>query len=473
MINLVVPLLKASTESMMIEATDKPDWSADLNYFIPWHQAAEVVEGKSLALYTHCNPGAEGSLRQAAKNAEVIAMSRCGADEFHTITCGDVYDIIQAPVNPIFKPKTCEILVVGAEQPNGRKRSWLLLELAWMMDLSPYHFRIIGTGWGPVVEKLRALGVSVNYTEHLDLDALAIVYANADALLVTGFVEGGSLPILEAIASNIPVLSPEYGYASDYPEVCQVYTSIEELSELLYRMTRKDARERILEKHSEKIYVAAHLKVFRNLMRAKSELTTIKSRYDWVPQIVKESLSTQLLEIGTWTGERALSMIEAAKTTFTKDSITYYGHDMFQPLTKEMMVVENSKQPPDLQWVAARLSHTGAHIHLYAGYSHHTLTIDQPQVPMDFIFVDGGHSWDTIQRDWEAIQPLITTRTQILFDDYYIDNPQGIGCQKLIESLDKNVWRVDYLAPIESWPQPDGSILRIQMIKVQKYGATN
>ena len=75
----------------------------------------------------------------------------------------------------------------------------------------------------------------------------------------------------------------------------------------------------------------------------------------------------------------------------------------------------------------------------------------------DFIYIDGGHSFDTIQSDWENLSGFIKENTLIIFDDYYIyissDSTAGVeddleptfGCSKLIDSLDKNLWNVTLL----------------------------
>ena len=465
------PLLTASLPFSVTES-DTPDWSADLNYFIPWHWLANnVPEGPAIMLYTHCNPGMEGAVLCAAgRSSAIIAMSKDGERELREIGVTGEITICHAPITG-FSPRKRNILVVGSEQPNGRKRSWLLLELAWSMNLTPYHFTIVGGGWSDVAEKLRNCGVDVITRGNIEPEALQEVYRTADALLVTGFTEGGPLPVLEALASGIPCITPRYGYADENPSGCHYYSNIEELQmQLRSLIVPVEHRVKLVSDHTVDSYCADVEKVVGRVEKPGRPM----SRYDWVPGLVDASKSRYLMEIGTWTGERALAMIEAAKKHHDPKDIHYYGYDLFEEMSPEMLEVERSKQPWSEGLVSKRLAHTGANIHLVKGNTHETLHPITPYTggPMDFIFIDGGHSFETITSDWEGIQPYIGASTIILFDDCYYNDPEDVGrtgCQMLIAKLIANgKWTVEYLEPVEDWPQKDGVVLHIGMVKVTR-----
>ncbi len=98
--------------------------------------------------------------------------------------------------------------VVGYEQPNGRKRSHLLIDLAWNAKVSQsINFVVCGGGWDDTVSKMRNAGASVDYLPELPDEDLPNLYNALDMLLVTGHVEGGPLTVLEALGAGIPVLA--------------------------------------------------------------------------------------------------------------------------------------------------------------------------------------------------------------------------------------------------------------------------
>lgn len=475
------PLMESSQWS--VTESLEPDWSADVNYFIPWHYLATTEpKGPSIIFYTHVNPGMESGLRLACTRAShIVAMTEFGKTELENLIITTPITVIHAPIRG-FSPRKRNILIVGAEQPNGRKRSHLLLDLAWTMDLKDFHFTIIGTGWEDVVTKLRNCGVIVEHLESISDVQMRSVYQNSDALLVTGYTEGGPLPVLEALASGLKVISPPYGYALDYPNDTYTYRDLDQLQRCLEALTDiPNTRHDSVSDHNPTTYVSEMNEVLMNVMKGRvAEVATRrpKSRYDWVGKLVEESGARYLMEIGTWTGESALRMIEAAKVMHKAENIYYYGYDLFRELTQEEIKREFSKQPWGKSLVAARLTHTGTNIYLHEGDTHETLHPTTPYNggPMDFIFVDGGHSKETIRSDWEGIQPFIGPSTIILFDDCYYNSPDEVsvvGCQDLVNELKATPsWSVEYLDPVEPWPQvsDDGKpwTLHIGMVKVTR-----
>ena len=59
----------------------------------------------------------------------------------------------------------------------------------------------------------------------------------------------------------------------------------------------------------------------------------------------------------------------------------------------------------------------------------------------DFIFIDGGHSVETINNDFNFSLKMIKKNGFIILDDYYHNNKNLIkyaGCNNLIDNLDNN-----------------------------------
>ena len=91
---------------------------------------------------------------------------------------------------------------------------------------------------------------------------------------------------------------------------------------------------------------------------------------------------------------------------------------------------------------------------------------------VDLIFVDGGHSEETIASDWYNVKQILTPDTVVIFDDYYIDAGDvmdGFGCNALIDSLDRMRYDVEFLEPVDSFVKAWG-VLQIQMVKVMLNG---
>lgn len=167
-----------------------------------------------------------------------------------------------------------------------------------------------------------------------------------------------------------------------------------------------------------------------------------------------------ILEVGTWNGEHASQMIQ--KALEYQNRVHYIGFDLFEEITKEQIAEENSKQKKGIFLdVLAKLEKIGgANIRLIVGNTRETIK-NIPGQPVDFIFIDGGHSLETIESDWRNLQKFITIKTVIIFDDYY-PNDNSKGCRKLIHNLKLERWNIEWLEPIDKFENN----FEVQMIKV-------
>ena len=171
------------------------------------------------------------------------------------------------------------------------------------------------------------------------------------------------------------------------------------------------------------------------------------------------------MEIGTWNGEHALQMIEEAKKNFAPEEIEYHGFDLFEMLDNGTALEEYAKIPPALETVREKLAKTDAKISLYKGCTKETLpkVINNLQ-KMDFIFIDGGHSIETIENDWRYTQQVMDSHTIVIFDDYW--NREDAGCKKVVDAIDKTKYEVKIL-PIQDKFKKEWGILTINFVQVK------
>lgn len=194
-------------------------------------------------------------------------------------------------------------------------------------------------------------------------------------------------------------------------------------------------------------------------------------RYRRVFRAVYETRARRVLEIGTWNGVHARQMIETAGVHRAARDVTYFGFDLFEALTDEALAREFSKRPPSRAVVEAALRRTGATIRLFAGDTRVTLARALPELTdIDVAFIDGGHAQDTIASDWSFVERVMGPHTVVLFDDYYVDPAPplaGLGCQSLIDGLDRRAFAVALDGAVDEFPQPWGT-LTIRIAEVRR-----
>lgn len=232
------PLLDYDTEIM---SEYRP--GADLYYHVPYHTLVGFNKGareKHIMLYTHMNPTDKSNLLDACERADaIVCMSRKGARELVEIGA-DIKNLVviyagvdPKEITPNDPHDKINIGVVCFEQPNGRKRSHILLDLVWLMDTSNFHFVLAGGGMLEVAQKMRNAGASVSYYEGLSDADMDEFYRALDVFLVTGYIEGGPLTVLEALSFGKKVISSDVGFSHDLLPSAWVYKSLEGLIGIL------------------------------------------------------------------------------------------------------------------------------------------------------------------------------------------------------------------------------------------------
>jgi predicted O-methyltransferase YrrM len=173
-------------------------------------------------------------------------------------------------------------------------------------------------------------------------------------------------------------------------------------------------------------------------------------RYDQLLKYVREKNPTAILEVGTWNGERARQMLNLAPDA------TYYGFDLFEDATAETDADEMNVKPHySLEAVEGRLH--GFKAFLFKGNTRETLK--NFNAPVDFVWLDGGHSLKTIRSDWENVKRCLMPDAWVFFDDYYSGNidTKRFGCNEIVKGLKHEV------LPDKDWVKGGGSV---QMVRV-------
>ena len=182
------------------------------------------------------------------------------------------------------------------------------------------------------------------------------------------------------------------------------------------------------------------------------------------------------LEVGTFNGVRAANLLDYFLSYGPNRTATYIGFDLFEDMTPDMSKAEFSKStlPLSTNEVQRVFANTlgkkyggrfkGAQ--LFKGNTQETIKVwkeNPASIKPNFIFIDGGHSLETIASDFKNLEHLIATENTFLMDDYYV-NRTDFGCRPLIEQINREGKYVGLpLMPIDHIPKND---LDIQVVTV-------
>jgi hypothetical protein len=160
-------------------------------------------------------------------------------------------------------------------------------------------------------------------------------------------------------------------------------------------------------------------------------------RYDQILKVIDLIKPQSIVEIGTWSGDNAVRMIRQASQYHP--SITYTGYDLFEDATAETDAEEfNVKRHNQMAYVKEKILDNcpNVKVELIKGNTRQTLLTNPPKG--DFAYIDGGHSLETIGKDYAACRHIPV----ILFDDYYAEDSayqcpdtNVVGCNRLVSQL--------------------------------------
>jgi hypothetical protein len=156
-------------------------------------------------------------------------------------------------------------------------------------------------------------------------------------------------------------------------------------------------------------------------------------RYAYVPALVEAVRPRSIVEIGTWSGHRALQMARVALRHSAE--VTYHGYDLFEAASAEDDAREMNVKPhyplEDVRALLEKfaLENPGFRFTLTQGDTRTSL----PPTSADLAFIDGGHSIETIRSDFDRLRGSRV----VLLDDWY-DGPidvERFGCNAAIRDL--------------------------------------
>lgn len=198
---------------------DAPSHNADLTYFLPYSIQANVGRGASVSFFTHqekVQPAHSRFIENAKKADHCICMSKRYERILREAGVDRVTTIYPGVDRSIFFPKL-RVGVVGRTYHTGRKGEELVAQLVhepWL------EFLFLGKGWP-------------GRGNSLQQEQIGDFYRSLDCLLVPSNIEGGPMPVMEAIACGCTVVAPEVGFVEMFPHLSYQTDNFESLSNVL------------------------------------------------------------------------------------------------------------------------------------------------------------------------------------------------------------------------------------------------
>ena len=172
---------------------------------------------------------------------------------------------------------------------------------------------------------------------------------------------------------------------------------------------------------------------------------------DYFLEEIKKKKPKFFLEVGVFHGVTARNVCELLYKIH-KDDFKYIGLDLFEEnIDTKSEIIPNTnfsnpfkriyfryikkQNPYSIEAVEDLLKKFKKNIHLIKGNSNHILKkIDMTKI--EYVFLDGGHDYETIKNDLNSCIEVINNRGTILCDDYNLSYAPGV--KNAIDEFVKN-----------------------------------
>jgi glycosyltransferase involved in cell wall biosynthesis len=266
------------------DISDAPSPSADLNHWLLYLYYDGWRETRTTALITHIDQFAKQRvLNRALETLDAgICLSRESVDTLARRGAPREKLCYATPAHDArVPPRRIVVGITSRAYGDGRKREWVLVELAKGMRLDRFHFEIIGDGWEPIIAELEAAGATVRHSRGTDDYARDYALtlqriAAFDYYLYTGLDEG-SMGFLDALAAGVPTIVTPQGFHLDVPGgITHAFTEPSELIAVFAALAAEpDRRAASVAAFSWARYAERHATLWRGLLDGRSAASAL------------------------------------------------------------------------------------------------------------------------------------------------------------------------------------------------------
>jgi glycosyltransferase involved in cell wall biosynthesis len=190
-----------------LAVTTHPSGNAELTFFLPesaWRDDLRNTIRTTYFAHKEDHPAAAALFEEVARKSDCcITSSSKYAEMLRSDGAREVFTIPLGVDSGVFVPKV-RIGVVGRTYHTGRKGESLL---ARSLDVPFVEFVFTGEGWP----------LPARYYGESDLVEF---YQSLDYLLIPSLIEGGPVPMLEALATGCQIIAPsDIGMVRDFPHI--------------------------------------------------------------------------------------------------------------------------------------------------------------------------------------------------------------------------------------------------------------
>lgn len=287
--------LEENLKKMKIEVkqSDFFDKEADVNHYISYGALSEAYHDHKFSnsiktsMITHidCSMKLKMIKMQSDYNTMGICMSRETMDKLAAYGIPrEKICYINPAQDAIIKPKKFTLGITHKTHTtiDHRKRTEVLLDICKEIDSHYFKFKIMGSGWNEIVDKMRNMGFEVEYYAEFNYESYKELVPTLDYYLFFGYDEG-SMGYLDALAAGVETIVTPQGFHLDIPE--GITYPCETINEFVTTLNdiklKREKRVNSIKSLTWQSYAEKHLEVWNYLTGRKKLGEIMKNKHKY------------------------------------------------------------------------------------------------------------------------------------------------------------------------------------------------
>ncbi|KAA5544750.1 hypothetical protein [Adhaeribacter rhizoryzae] len=264
--------------SLQIEAdiAKVPDPSADINHHIIYLEYEGRTSPVETLMITHIDDIRKLNLVKRQLQTAQVGICMSEGTMIELANSGIPREKL-AFINPahdeVMQPRKIKIGITSKVQPDGCKRETMLLELSEYISPANFEFVIMGFGWEPILDKIKAKGFSVTYYPEFNYKIYLDLIPVLDYYLYLGMDEG-SMGFMDALAAGVKTIVTPQGYHLDADcGITHAFVTIDELISIFNKIAaERQALLNSIASWNWRDYALKHLEIWHYLIKKEKGL---------------------------------------------------------------------------------------------------------------------------------------------------------------------------------------------------------
>ncbi|HCC47988.1 MAG TPA: hypothetical protein DEQ38_07740 [Elusimicrobia bacterium] len=197
----------------------EPDPSADINHHISYINYRGETAGNDTLMVTHVDTLHKFQMLKGQLEKARMAVCFSRETQRTLVSAGLPHDRL-CYINPaqdgVIKPRPLVLGITSKVHADGRKGEDAIAGLCEKLSPADFRFAIMGAGWEPTIEKMRARGFTVEYHNAFDYAKYVELMPSLDYYLYISHDEG-SMGFPDALSAGVKTIVTPQGYHLDAP----------------------------------------------------------------------------------------------------------------------------------------------------------------------------------------------------------------------------------------------------------------